>query len=91
VYTGLRPGEKLTEDLLSAGEPDVRPCHPLIRQVPVSPLAPHQVTSLDPAGCPAEVRVALAERAQSAAVDSDTDTIRPTSVSQSTVPIVLVT
>ncbi len=50
VFTGLRPGEKLTEDLLSAGEPDVRPCHPLIRQVPVSPLAPHLVTSLDGRG-----------------------------------------
>jgi FlaA1/EpsC-like NDP-sugar epimerase len=89
VYTGLRPGEKLTEDLLSKGEPDVRPCHPLIRQVPVSPLAPCQVTSLDPAGCPAEVRVALAERAQSAAVELDT--IRPSPVSRPTAPVVLVT
>ena len=25
VYTGLRPGEKLTEDLLGFGEPDERP------------------------------------------------------------------
>jgi FlaA1/EpsC-like NDP-sugar epimerase len=91
VYTGLRPGEKLTEDLLSAGEPDVRPCHPLIRQVPVSPLAPHQVTSLDAAGCPAEVRVALAECVQAAAVAPDTDAIRPSPVSQPTGPIVLVT
>jgi FlaA1/EpsC-like NDP-sugar epimerase len=64
VYTGLRPGEKLTEDLLSAGEPDVRPCHPLIRQVPVSPLAPGQVTSLDPAACPGHVRMALAACSQ---------------------------
>jgi FlaA1/EpsC-like NDP-sugar epimerase len=65
VFTGLRPGEKLTEDLLSAGEPDERPCHPLIRQVPVSPLAPHLVTSLDAAASPARLRAALAECARS--------------------------
>jgi hypothetical protein len=60
VYTGLRPGEKLTEDLLSAGEPDDRPCHPLIRQVPVSPLAVRLVTGLDAAASPAGLRAALA-------------------------------
>ena len=38
VYTGLRPGEKLHEVLLGAGEVDVRPTHPLISQVPVPPL-----------------------------------------------------
>ena len=38
VYTGLRPGEKLHEVLLGAGEVDVRPKHPLISQVPVPPL-----------------------------------------------------
>ncbi len=38
VYTGLRPGEKLHEVLLGAGEVDVRPIHPLISQVPVPPL-----------------------------------------------------
>ena len=64
VYTGLRPGEKLTEDLLSAGEPDERPCHPLIRQVPVSPLAPHQVTSLDAGVSPVRMRAALAQCAR---------------------------
>jgi FlaA1/EpsC-like NDP-sugar epimerase len=64
VFTGLRPGEKLTEDLLSAGEPDERPCHPLIRQVPVSPLAQHVVTSLDAAASPARLRAALAECAR---------------------------
>jgi FlaA1/EpsC-like NDP-sugar epimerase len=64
VYTGLRPGEKLTEDLLSAGEPDERPCHPLIRQVPVSPLAPHMVTSLDATARPGQVRLALAQCAR---------------------------
>ena len=32
VYTGLRTGEKLHEELLGAGEQDVRPNHPLITQ-----------------------------------------------------------
>lgn len=38
VYTGLRPGEKLTESLLSPGEPDDRPNHPLITQVSIRPI-----------------------------------------------------
>ena len=48
VFTGLRPGEKLIEDLLGQGESDQRPYHPLIRQVPVPPLSADQVTVLDP-------------------------------------------
>ncbi|WP_278189930.1 polysaccharide biosynthesis protein [Brevibacterium sp. ZH18] len=38
VYTGLRPGEKLTEALLAPGEADSRPNHPLITQVPITPI-----------------------------------------------------
>ena len=38
VYTGLRPGEKLSEALLSPGEVDNRPKHPLITQVPIAPI-----------------------------------------------------
>src|SRR5699024_583013 len=38
VYTGLRPGEKLTEALLAAGELGSRPKHLLITQVPISPV-----------------------------------------------------
>ncbi|MCB0981199.1 MAG: polysaccharide biosynthesis protein, partial [Ilumatobacter sp.] len=36
-YTGLRPGEKLHEVLLSEGEEGDRPHHPLIDHVRVSP------------------------------------------------------
>jgi FlaA1/EpsC-like NDP-sugar epimerase len=60
VYTGLRPGEKLSEDLLGQGERDERPYHPLIRHVPVAPLPPDVVTSLDPADSSAVLRAALA-------------------------------
>jgi FlaA1/EpsC-like NDP-sugar epimerase len=38
VYTGLRPGEKLHEDLFGTGEIDDRPVHPLISHVRVPPL-----------------------------------------------------
>jgi FlaA1/EpsC-like NDP-sugar epimerase len=48
VYTGLRPGEKLHEDLFGQGEPDVRPLHPFISHVPVPPLNPTEATALDP-------------------------------------------
>ncbi|HEX3932483.1 MAG TPA: nucleoside-diphosphate sugar epimerase/dehydratase [Nocardioides sp.] len=39
VHTGLRPGEKLHEQVFGAGEPDERPIHPLISHVQVPPLA----------------------------------------------------
>ena len=39
-FTGLRPGEKLHEVLLAAGEADLRPAHPLISHVAVPPLRP---------------------------------------------------
>jgi FlaA1/EpsC-like NDP-sugar epimerase len=48
VYTGLRSGEKLHEDLFGAGEVDVRPIHPLISHVPVPALHPAEVRALDP-------------------------------------------
>ncbi len=48
VYTGLRPGEKLHEELFGDGEPDERPVHPLISHTPVPHYSPLEARELDP-------------------------------------------
>ncbi len=47
VYTGLRPGEKLHEDLFNDGEKQVRSSHPRIFRVSAPPLDGQVVQQLD--------------------------------------------
>ena len=55
VYTGLRPGEKLHEELFGDGEQDERPLHHLISHVAVPALDPAEVRLLDPYAEPEQV------------------------------------
>jgi FlaA1/EpsC-like NDP-sugar epimerase len=61
VYTGLRKGEKLHEELFADGETDRRPLHPLISHVTVPRLEPGQLRLLNPYTDPDQIIVDLAE------------------------------
>ncbi|GAA0581546.1 nucleoside-diphosphate sugar epimerase/dehydratase [Paractinoplanes ferrugineus] len=61
TYSGLRPGEKLSEVLFGAGEVDRRPYHPLISHVGVPPLDPASVLNLDADADPVRLAADLAE------------------------------
>jgi FlaA1/EpsC-like NDP-sugar epimerase len=69
VYTGLRPGEKLHEQLFGAGEPDVRRIHPLISHVPVPPLSPADASILDPSLRPETITTDLRRLAHAPGAD----------------------
>ncbi|CAN5876536.1 nucleoside-diphosphate sugar epimerase/dehydratase [soil metagenome] len=61
VFTGLRKGEKLHEDLFADDEPDVRPVHPKVSHVDVPPLTSEAVLPLDPWGEPTSIVLSLSE------------------------------
>ncbi|WP_372500796.1 UDP-N-acetylglucosamine 4,6-dehydratase family protein [Curtobacterium flaccumfaciens] len=48
VFTGLRAGEKLHEDLIGRGETERRPVHPKITHTSVAPIAPCDVDECVP-------------------------------------------
>jgi FlaA1/EpsC-like NDP-sugar epimerase len=60
VFTGLRPGEKMTETLFGAGEIPTRPFHPLIGHCDVPPLDPDEISNLTTVSDPDALRAALA-------------------------------
>jgi FlaA1/EpsC-like NDP-sugar epimerase len=60
VFTGLRSGEKLTEDLVGRDEVGDRTRHPLMQHVPVPPLSPGQLADLESARDDASLRASLA-------------------------------
>ena len=62
-FTGLRPGEKLHEQLFGTGEVDVRPVHPLISHVVVPPIDPVEAYALNASGDPESAAEDLAHLA----------------------------
>lgn len=59
VYTGLRPGEKMHEDLFGSDEVELPTCHPLISYVDVPPLNPRELRVLDAYAGPEVIREQL--------------------------------
>lgn len=60
IYTGLREGEKMHEELFGDDEDDVRPQHPLISHAPVPEFLPQSAQRLDPYDPPSLITRTLA-------------------------------
>jgi FlaA1/EpsC-like NDP-sugar epimerase len=60
IYTGLREGEKMHEELFGDDEDDVRPRHPLISHAPVPVFQAQLAQRLDPYEQPAVISRSLA-------------------------------
>ena len=73
VFTGLRPGEKLHEDLFCDREAATQSAHELIRCVDVPALDPSLVRDLDPTCCREDVLATLEWLARSIDNDIPTD------------------
>jgi FlaA1/EpsC-like NDP-sugar epimerase len=78
VFTGLRPGEKLHEDLFCDREQSSRSAHELIRCVDVPPLEPDLVRDLDPTRPREDVLATLEELARS--IDESIEDTAPEAV-----------
>lgn len=68
AFTGLRPGEKLNEDLFGSNEPCERRVHPSISHVRVPPIAASEVLEIDPFGDRDAVIRAMADNAAAIAL-----------------------
>jgi FlaA1/EpsC-like NDP-sugar epimerase len=86
VYTGLRPGEKLSEVLLGPGEPDHRPNHPLISQAPVPPLDGSVLSMLDHSAPRTELTAFLRWLAESPALTTQARAVNGSRRAKNLVP-----
>jgi FlaA1/EpsC-like NDP-sugar epimerase len=77
VYTGLREGEKVHEELFGTGEADRRPVHPLLSHITVPAVEPAMVQAFDLWGDPRSVVETLCEACDKMGAGPSVRSIRP--------------